>query len=544
MSSIRPQPLVSRIATVLSSIRQGALPGAHSRQRARPKFATKGDADMTKLTLTKAMASLSALLLATALYAQGNDATQPTAAASGNSKVRIVRLSQVRGEVQIKHEDSRAFDSAMANLPIVEQSRLRTGTGVAEVEFEDNSTLRLGPNSMVEFPQLERLPTGKTATTVHLIQGIAYISLLKTPGNEFTMLFGDRKLDLPPATHIRLQLDGSEARLAVLDGAVRVDGPSGPVDVAKKKTATFKATGDSQPVVAKDVQPDELDSWDHDAAGYHSRVASNSMLNSPYAYGSNDMSYYGSFADAGCGSMWRPYFASAAWDPFSNGAWAWYPSAGYSWVSPYPWGWTPYHYGTWSYCSGSGWGWMPGGMWNDLNNLGMFPSSYLPGAPVSAGSGIVAPHPPVHAPRPSEPSVTPVNAKPIIRSGVAGSDSFVFRKDSAGMGVPRDTLGHLEKFSHQAENRGLASTPVYMNVPASSTGRVDNGALLGATVHRGSPPQPLYQGGGAGEGGGGGSFGRSGSGPSPGARESSGSMNSSRPISPAPAPSPGASPHR
>ena len=33
----------------------------------------------------------------------------------------------------------------MANLPIVEKSRLQTGMGVAEVEFEDNSTLRLAP---------------------------------------------------------------------------------------------------------------------------------------------------------------------------------------------------------------------------------------------------------------------------------------------------------------------------------------------------------------------------------------------------------------
>ena len=67
--------------------------------------------------------------------------------------------------------------------------------------------------------------------------------------------------------------------------------------------------------------------------------------------------------------MWRPYFASAAWDPYSNGVWAWYQGAGYSWVSPYPWGWTPYHFGSWSYCSGAGWGWQPGGSWNGLNNV-------------------------------------------------------------------------------------------------------------------------------------------------------------------------------
>jgi len=444
---------------------------------------------MMNLRFPKAMAGLSVLLLATAMQAQGNDANQTVTSPSGNSKVRIVRLSQVRGEVQIKHEDDRGFESATANLPIVEESRLRTGTGVAEVEFEDNSTLRLGPDSMVEFQQLERMPTGKTATSVQLMQGIAYVSLLKTAGNQFTLLLGERKLDLPPSTHIRLQIDGSNATLAVLDGAVNVDAPSGPVTVSKKKTATFSITGESLPTVAKDVTPADLDSWDKDAAGYHSRVASNSMMGSPYAYGLNDMMYYGSFADGGgCGSMWRPYFASAAWDPFSNGSWAWYPGAGYSWVSPYPWGWTPFHYGSWSYCAGSGWGWMPGGAWNGLNNVGIVAPSGGSGIVPPGGRGII-PHPPVHPPRVGEPSRTAVNLKPLVHSGIATPSSFAFRKDSAGMGVPRDTLGRLDKLSRQADNRGIASTPVYVNAPSAPNGRMNNSEMLGASIHRGFAPQ-------------------------------------------------------
>jgi len=58
-------------------------------------------------------------------------------------------------------------------MPIVEKIRLRTDDGVAEVEFEDNSTLRLAPDSEVEFQQLERLATGATASSVHLLRGMA-----------------------------------------------------------------------------------------------------------------------------------------------------------------------------------------------------------------------------------------------------------------------------------------------------------------------------------------------------------------------------------
>ncbi len=37
-------------------------------------------------------------------------------------------------------QTGKGFEGAMANLPVVEGSKLKTADGVAEVEFEDNST--------------------------------------------------------------------------------------------------------------------------------------------------------------------------------------------------------------------------------------------------------------------------------------------------------------------------------------------------------------------------------------------------------------------
>ena len=48
-------------------------------------------------------------------------------------------------------------------------------------------------------------------------------------------------------------------------------------------------------------------------------------------------------------SFWQPYFVGAGWSPYANGLWALYPGAGYSFVSPYPWGWLPYHSGSWGF---------------------------------------------------------------------------------------------------------------------------------------------------------------------------------------------------
>jgi hypothetical protein len=387
---------------------------------------------------------------------------------SANSKVRIVRLSEVKGDVQIDRKTGQGFGSAMANLPVIEGDKLKTGDGVAEVEFEDNSTVRLAPNSLIEFPQLELLPSGAKASAVNVLQGMVYVSLLNTKGNEFTLTFGREKLNLPPDSHVRLDLTPNEAKLAVMHGNAVVEESSGGTEIGKNKTATFNLVSQSPPVVAKNVADNPLDSWDHDAVDYHKSYANASSFgNSPYSYGINDMNYYGSFINAGAcgGSLWRPYFTSANWDPFANGAWAYYPSAGYSWVSPYPWGWTPYHSGSWAYCQGVGWGWRPGGGWMGLANapLGL---ANAPGA-------VLRPRPPAQPPLAGHPTaLVPVNNKPLNTSSLSAThDSFVFRGDSAGMGVPRGSLGKLNSFSNQAGQHGMASTSVYYAPRGPEQGR-------------------------------------------------------------------------
>jgi hypothetical protein len=377
--------------------------------------------------------------------------SQTTAPASGYSKVRIVRLSEVKGEVQLDRNTGKGFETPMANLPITEGNKLKTGNGVAEVEFEDNSTVRLAPNSEVEFPRLEMLPSGAKASAVNVLQGMVYVSLMNTKGNQFTVAFGKEKLNLPPDSHIRLQMTPDKAFVAVMHGDAQVEEAAGNTMVGKNKTMEFNLAGQGNPIIAKSVTEEPLDSWDHDAVQYHKSYANaTSFGNSPYAYGINDMNYYGSFVNAsGCGgSMWRPYFTSASWDPFGSGAWAYYPSAGYSWVSPYPWGWTPYHYGSWAFCDGIGWGWRPGGAWMGLANN-------------SFTSSPTRPRPPIHAPITAQSTLVPVNLKAIPASTLGAHDTFVFRKDSAGFGVPRGSLGKLNSFSGQTMQHGAASTNVY-----------------------------------------------------------------------------------
>jgi hypothetical protein len=413
------------------------------------------------------------------------------------SKVRIVRISEAKGEIQMDRNTGHGFEDAMTNLPIVEGCRLRTEAGAAEIEFEDNSTLRLAPGSSIEFSTLELLPSGAKVSTVNVLRGMVYASLTNTKGNEFTLTFGQQKLQLQPSSHVRLTVDqgAGEARLAVFDGTAQVESPAGTTEVGRKKTLTMPLENQGQPVLAKNVKPEAYDSWDHDSAQYHQQFAATSALaSSPYSYGVSDMMYYGSFINAGgCGQMWQPYFASAEWSPFANGAWAYYPGAGYSWVSPYPWGWMPYHYGSWSYCQGAGWGWQPGGTWNGLAN-----SPVVNGGPIA----INPPRAPLNPPHSGGPTIVAVNAKPLNVSTL-GPDKFVFRNDSAGMGVPRGSLGRLDKFSKGAARHGTASTPIYFEGAGAvaQSGRMENGragyaanmtmAPITSSMRRGYSPSVL-----------------------------------------------------
>src|SRR6516165_8656352 len=96
-----------------------------------------------------------------------------TAAAAQNtsdtgSHARIVRISYVQGTVQYNGAQ------AVMNSPVTEDSRLVTGTdGLAEVEFEDQSAIRLASETEISFAQLARLSSGEARTRVDLEDGEA-----------------------------------------------------------------------------------------------------------------------------------------------------------------------------------------------------------------------------------------------------------------------------------------------------------------------------------------------------------------------------------
>jgi len=77
-----------------------------------------------------ALAAVTGLLLAVPSFA--------------DSQVRIVRLSDVEGDVQIDRNTGQGYEKAFLNLPITQGAKLRAKSdGRAEVEFEDGTTVRI-----------------------------------------------------------------------------------------------------------------------------------------------------------------------------------------------------------------------------------------------------------------------------------------------------------------------------------------------------------------------------------------------------------------
>lgn len=371
-----------------------------------------------------------------------------------DSYARVVRLSDVQGNVQIDRNAGQGFENAFPNLPLTQGIKIRTQErGEAALEFEDGSTVRLAPNTTVELPQLLLRDSGVKFSTVNLQEGTAYVNFLGTKDNVLEMIFARESVTMMRAVHLRIAMADVDAAVAVFKGEASVTSPKGTVEVNKNHTASFDLLDDRY-TVASGVDESLYDSWEKQQSQYqqqYSNLNSDSYSSySPYAYGSSDLNYYGNFFSLpGYGTLWQPYFTGAGWDPFMNGAWAFYPGLGYGWVSGYPWGWTPYHYGSWLYVPMYGWAWQPGGSWMGWNTLPVI---------LNGPAGFVRPRPPLLPGR----RIFAVNRGP---APVLKGSKVQITNNSAGLGVPRGIIRNLGQLSHHVEQTGFVNA----RVPTATT---------------------------------------------------------------------------
>ena len=120
---------------------------------------------------------------------------------------QIVRVSHVEGDVRVQRGEplgkssGDTWEQAVVNLPLETGFSLVTGTGRAEIELENASTLYLGENSVLTFNDLEET-AGVPFTEIALLSGSVtlhirpYVAgerfILHTPTTDFNARYPDK----------------------------------------------------------------------------------------------------------------------------------------------------------------------------------------------------------------------------------------------------------------------------------------------------------------------------------------------------------------
>jgi len=297
--------------------------------------------------------------------------------AQAESHVRIVRLSYIDGQVQMEHANQ-GLDRAILNMPIVEGARIVTrNDGLAEVEFEDQSALRLAENTEVQFRQLRMNDAGAKLNEIEVVRGIVFFDVRSKTDDVYRALAGGTTFLVRRDTVARISAAPDQLRVAVFRGDVQLENQPQLVSIKRNETLAVDPNQPSDYKVTHGTEALPVDAWNKEREAYDAAYAYNAGYGGPRTgYGLQDLNYYGNYFYApGYGYVWQPYgFANSmvGWNPYSNGAWGFVPGFGYTWASAYPWGWLPYHYGSWAYLGGGvGWAWAPGsypGQWY-VNNF-------------------------------------------------------------------------------------------------------------------------------------------------------------------------------
>ncbi|MGA3211162.1 MAG: FecR family protein, partial [Terriglobales bacterium] len=250
-----------------------------------------------------------------------------TVPAVADSYARIVRLSQVKGDVRIfralptdvqhptesdassngANSASTDNDRAILNMPISQGMKLSTGTdGLTEIEFEDGAILRVAPESEVEFPELLLKTSGEKDTTIHLVEGVAYFNANPGRDNRFVLVAGSHEIPLTHSARFRAEVNNQEVKIAVFAGTVDTKEGDRRLGVRKGQEATIDIT-DNTATVAQSIEPGNFDDWDKQRSQYHDAYYKASAYQSYPYYGSGDLKYYGDwYSVSGYGSLWQP----------------------------------------------------------------------------------------------------------------------------------------------------------------------------------------------------------------------------------------------
>ncbi len=276
------------------------------------------------------------------------------------------RMSYVNGDVFIQRAGDMGYEEGAVNLPLVENDKLGTQDGRAEVHFGKKNYLRIDRFTQIDLAALPK--QGNDSISLHLLSGNVFLRVSYLEREK------DFEIHTPDASYYILDVglyrfsvqENQQTELRVLEGAVEAAGEEGSI-LVEANEAVIASNGRLNSGLNANYASyeDDFSSWNRtrDAAITRYTANKNYLPNELSDY-EHELAYHGRWVyERPYGHVWVPNVYDSGWRPYWNGRWVWYPIIGWTWVSYEPWGWCVSHYGRWHWRLGLGWYWIPTARW-------------------------------------------------------------------------------------------------------------------------------------------------------------------------------------
>jgi hypothetical protein len=290
---------------------------------------------------------------------------------------RVVRISFIRGDVQIRRADENGvkadWERAALNLPIVEGDEISTGENtVVEIQLDSSNHIRLWENAYLKFTTLRdegiavSLPQGTMSFRALTFDKNKSYFEVDAPGTTVSVeRAGMYRIDAGDTQSEEIRVSATE------DGEAKVYTQTSGFALRNGRTARIFIVGNyAGDYETSDVAriTDEFGEWVLQRDAIIVKRLNEAYYDKYYdrdIYGAEDLNEYGDWIyTRDYGYVWKPSPNSVStyynWSPYRYGHWRWVPYYGWTWVNDESWGWATYHHGRWVWYSGY-WVWSPYG---------------------------------------------------------------------------------------------------------------------------------------------------------------------------------------
>ena len=272
---------------------------------------------------------------------------------------RYARLGEFTGTVEVQVRAAEPWMAAERNLPLPESAWVRTGAGSRlEIELDEGSVVRLGPNTQLGLSDYSRLSTGQRVTLLSLDRGLAYVTGQPEGRDALTVAVPGAQVTFTRGGRVRLEVEEQWSQIAVLRGAARFSSPAADLELREGQTTRVEPANAARfffyqgSAAARTRQVER-------GARRRAGVVDLGRARRPALRAGG--SGHGGRVDRHAGPR-RGVAAEGRRRTgcrFRTGRWRWFDGLGYTWISDDAWGWLPYHYGRWTRLDNLGWVWAP-----------------------------------------------------------------------------------------------------------------------------------------------------------------------------------------